>query len=775
MGGRHGAGYLPAELSSFVDRRQEQTEVRELLGRGRVVTVTGVGGVGKTRLALRVAEAVHRTFPDGVWFVELAAVTDPSLVAETVAGTLDVPEQAGRSPAEALAAFVRERELLLVLDNCEHVLTGGSPLVTGLLRRAPGLRVLATSREVLGVPGEMLYPVSPFPVPAATSTHGLDEASSAAMALLLDRARASMQSFEVDAENAGPLMDICRWVDGLPLALELAAAQLRILSPQELIAMLRARPARLLSRPDGRGPRRTLRQTVEWSYDLCTVSERRLWLHLTVFAGHISLDAAEAVCAGDGLTADDVVEALQGLVNKSVLMAEEHAGQRAFRMLSVLREYGRELLHDEQSGSERAVEDELRLRHLRWYAGLADGFAREWFGPDQRDWLRRVSAALPDVRAALAFALEQPEHIGLGQRLAADLCQFWNAGPGREGATWLAKLVEADPAPSNARVRALSALSWVSGLHGSLPASAAAALAAKDLVDDYAPEWAPRVGLNVGALAAQRGDATGLRILEESLGVAERDYGEQSEEAAYACLFLGIALGMFGQADRAAQTFAQGAAICRAAGETWMLSYTLNSAAFLAELQGQRDRADAALQEALISASQVPDRHLWATVLNQFAVAEAGRNPLVAAYLFGVCESHWSDAGRSVFSIEPWATMAEQAQQRCRTALGDGAFEAERARGQGQLLEDGLAVAGGEPPEAPASAETHGTPTTSLTRREIEIAGLVAEGLTNKEIAERLVLSTRTVETHVQNILVKVGFHARSQIAAWMGHQTGGS
>ena len=179
--------------------------------------------------------------------------------------------------------------------------------------------------------------------------------------------------------------------------------------------------------------------------------------------------------------------------------------------------------------------------------------------------------------------------------------------------------------------------------------------------------------------------------------------------------------------------------------------------------------------EALLSASQVPDRHLWATVLNQFAVAEADRNPLVAAYLFGICESHWSDAGRSVFSIEPWATMAEQAQQRCRTALGDAAYEAERARGLDQLVEDGLAVASGDRSAARTSAETRGTPTTSLTRREIEIAGLVAEGLTNREIAERLVLSTRTVETHVQNILVKVGFHARSQIAAWMGHQTGGS
>lgn len=748
-------------------RRQEVSEVRSLLGRSRLVTLTGVGGVGKTRLAVQVARSARRAFRDGAWLVELAAVTEPGQVAEAVAGTLRIPEQSGRASEDALGAFLASRELLLVVDNCEHLLETCTPLLAGLLQRAEGLRVLATSREVLGVPGEAVYGVPPLAVPEEGGP--LDEAASPALALFVERARAVSPEFDMSVATLGTLGGICRRLDGLPLAIELAAARLRVLSPKDLAERLDDR-FRVLAGPGSRSGRRTLRQTVEWSFDLCGKAERKVWTRLAVFADDFELAAAEAVCGGEDLDEGEVTEAVFGLVSKSVLLSYADGGSRRFRMLSMLREYGLERLRDDAGigGDASPSEVELRARHLAWYAGLGARLEREWFGPDQPAWRARLMAELTNVRAALQFSLDSAEHTPAGQRLAADLRGFWLTGPMREGTYWLARLVDAAPEPSRELVHALSALSWVAAGVGSVDQSTAAARTAVELAAEHAPERLPRALHNLGMNLAARGDPAALPLLEESVARARSEPGERGEELAYALFTLGFCVGMQGELARSADLYAESVSICRRAGERWWLAWMRLAEAFRASTLEDTASLKPAVGEALDLARQVPDHHVCVSCLSVLALLAEGTDARRAAFLLGICERYWRDAGGFMLAAEPWATAINQARERCRTALGESAYAEEYRHGEAATLEEGIAVALDQRQSAPSRANAPATASSvRLTRREAEIAGLVAEGLSSREIAASLVLSVRTVETHVQNILTKTGFTSRTQIAAW--------
>ncbi|WP_143200457.1 ATP-binding protein [Kitasatospora sp. CB01950] len=458
-----GPGRLPAEVTGFVGRSAELDALAELLGRSRLVTVTGPGGVGKSRLALRAASRLAAGFPDGVHLAELGPVRDAAALGPAVLAALGPADDAART---TLAGRLAGRRLLLVLDGCEHLVDACAELVDALLRAAPGLRVLATSRQSLRAAGEHLLPLAPLPVDPPEG-----RADSEAMLLFADRAAAVRPGFRLDGADRAEVSLLCRRLDGLPLALELAAGRLRALSVEQLLARLDDR-FRLLTGGGRTSParHRTMRTAIGWSHELCTMQERLLWSRLSVFAGGFDLDAAEYVCGGEGLDLDDVLELLESLVDKSVL--ERLDGEPArFRMLDTVRDYGAHWL--------RAGHDHRRLlrRHRDWYLSVAAWGEVEWFGPGQAETAERTRLAHPDLRAALEFSLTEPGEQQLALTLAGTLWYFWaGAGRLREGRRWLDRALALAPEPTDARAKAL----WVTGHLATLqgdPARARTALA----------------------------------------------------------------------------------------------------------------------------------------------------------------------------------------------------------------------------------------------------------------------------------------------------------
>jgi predicted ATPase/class 3 adenylate cyclase len=410
---------LPHALTAFIGRERELAEVTDKLRQSRLVTLVGMGGIGKTRLSLEVAAGVLADFPDGAWLVELAPLHDPALVAQAIASVLKVKEAPGESTADALAAHVCDRTLLLVLDNCEHVAAACASLAAALLRAGPALRILATSREPLRVAGEACCAVPPLPVPSAG-----DEAAMPALTrhdavrLFLERVHAAQPRFALDAGNARDVATICRRLDGIPLALELAAARTRSLSVQDIARRLDDRFALLRGGDRTALPRQqTLRALIDWSHDLLDEPERALLRRLAVFAGGFTLDAAEAVCAGASLRREEVLDTLSRLCEKSLV--EHDAAMRRYRLLETVREYAQERLVA-ASGYD-AVAD----AHLAWFVALAEQAEERLFGGEQAQWLARLDAERENLLAGHARAAIAADGAALGLRLASALKFYW--------------------------------------------------------------------------------------------------------------------------------------------------------------------------------------------------------------------------------------------------------------------------------------------------------------------------------------------------------------
>ena len=370
---------LPAELSTFIGRNSELAELTQTLVAGRLTTLTGVGGVGKTRLGLRVANELAATFADGVWLVELAGLSDPSLVPRALATVLAVHEQPDRSMTDVLADVLRPRQLLVALDNCEHLIEACAALVVTLLRACPGLHVLATSREALGVPGEQVWPVPPLSLPDPSSGEALRQLeASEAVRLFVARCRDALPGFALAEQNAPAVVEICRRLDGLPLAIELAAARIRGLTPEQIAARLDDRFRLLAGGSRTALPRhRTLRGTIEWSHDLLSEPERILFRRLAVFAGGWTVEAAEGICSGDGIAAEDVLDLLLKLVERSLVVADRSGPAVRYRMLETIREYAAERLRE---AGEEAM---LRTRHRDCLLAMAERTIWELQGPNQ--------------------------------------------------------------------------------------------------------------------------------------------------------------------------------------------------------------------------------------------------------------------------------------------------------------------------------------------------------------------------------------------------------
>ena len=463
---------LPLQLTSFIGREKEILEVKPLLLGERFVTLTGPGGTGKTRLALQVAADLVELFPDGVWLVEFASLSDPALVAQSVAAALGVRESAGRPILTLLNDYLRSKELLLILDNCEHLLAASAQLVTTLLQTCPNICILVTSREALNISGELSFRVPSLSVPDARRLPGLSALSQyEAMRLFVERAEIVQPGFELTDTNAHAVAQICHRLDGIPLAIELSVARVKMMPVEQVAARLDDRFRLLTGGSRTALPRhQTLRALIDWSYDLLSEPERALFQRLSVFAGGWTLEAAEAICTGDGLERYDILDLLAQLVNKSLIIpdAETDAPAR-YRSLETIRQYARERLLEAGGG------EKVRDRHLQYYLQLSEQAEPELRGPDQVIWLDRLEKEMDNIRAALEWSLDVDMESGL--RMAGALLWFWHIRTGKtEGIEWLerALITEAkkragdalSPTQALVRGKALNAAGSLMIMHG---------------------------------------------------------------------------------------------------------------------------------------------------------------------------------------------------------------------------------------------------------------------------------------------------------------------
>jgi non-specific serine/threonine protein kinase len=728
-----------------------------------MVTLTGAAGVGKSRLARHVAGAARRAFADGVWLVELAELGDASLVESAVAAAMELPNTSGREPRAVLEAHLADKLLLLLLDNCEHLLETCGHLVLSLLPRAPGLRVLATSREPLGIPGEHVWQVAPLSVPSVAETllEGEPAIQYEALALFEERASAVVPGFALGRDNEVTVARLCQRLDGLPLAIELAAARLRVLSVEQILARLDDRYELLAVHRAALPRHQTLRAAVEWSFDLCSELERILWARLSVFAGGFDLEAAESVGAGDGLAAEDVLEGVAGLLDKSVLTREEGVARARYRMLNTIRQFGRE------RPAERGEESVLLRRHRDYYLRLAEQAEGDWFGPRQPEWLDRFHADHADVWAALDFSLTEPGEVRSGLRMTGALWWYWIGRAIRDGRHWLGRALALDTEPSHERAKALWVDGWIAVAHGDTPH-------AVPMLDEYV-DLAPLLG--AGALTfdwnlagmtkpdhALLPDA--VPLLEQA--VAEyRTTGVINAVATLVLCNLPTVANLLGDPEHAAELCEEWLAICEAHDERWARSWVLWILAVARWRQGDVPQASKHAKESL-RLKRILDDQLGLPccigLLARFAIAD-GDTPR-AAFLFGTSEKMWEPIGVPIFGWGTFRDWSEQWKARAREVLGQQAFDAAREQGRHLTREAAIAYALGEEAKAPPGP-LPGPSLPQLTPREREVAELVARGESNKAIAANLTVSRRTAETHVEHILSKLGFTSRTQIAAW--------
>jgi predicted ATPase/class 3 adenylate cyclase len=452
---------LPAQLSSFVGREEELQAVGDTLGESRLVTLIGAGGSGKTRLGLQVAAERIERHPDGVWLVELGGLADPDLLDQTVVSTLGLPERADRPLLDTLTAYLRERALLLLPDNCEHLIEAAAVLTETLLQNCPDVRVLATSREPLGVPGEVTWRVPSLELPSGDTAHLVDDPPES-LVLFVERARAAEPGFTLTADNAPVVATICRRLDGLPLAIELAASRVRALSVKDIAQRLEDRFALLQAGSRTALPRqRTLESAVAWSYDLLDPEEQELFAHLGVFRGSFDLEAAEAVAAVGDVEASRMLDLLTGLVDKSLLTVIREGERVRYRMLETIRHYARTRL------AESPDAEAVREAHTQWALDFATRAGQQMIGPEQREWFRRIQSTLDDLRAALERALDQGE-VATGLRLMVALDNWWVLTSVPEASYWLERLLAADEETGSEVVA--EALAPAFGFYGQLQA-----------------------------------------------------------------------------------------------------------------------------------------------------------------------------------------------------------------------------------------------------------------------------------------------------------------
>jgi predicted ATPase/serine/threonine protein kinase len=675
-------GNIPLQLTSFIGRHSELSEVASALSAARLVTLTGIGGVGKTRLALRAAGEVRADFPDGVWLVELGELRDESMVVDVVTATLGVRDQSATPPAEVLIEFLSTRQLLLVLDNCEQVVDAAAKLAETLLRACPEMRILATSREALGIGGETVMPLSPLPCPDTYSdATGLGPGNDA-VALFTERAAAAVPGFALTAENTATIAQICSRLDGLPLAIELAAARLRAMSPDQILDRLSDRFT-LLTRGSRRAPTRqqTLAWSIGWSYDLCTSEEQRLWGRLSVFSGSFELQAAEEIC-GYNMGAEDFDDLVSSLVDKSILLRTEEGGVVRLRLLDTVRDYGRERL--EQTGDYW----QLRRRHCDWYRQLARDAEAGWFSASQVRWLDRVQRELPNLREALAFSISEGGQDGLD--FAADLHQFWFLrGPFSEARRWLDRALASAPSePTTARARALYAGCLISSTQGDIAAATNLVAEGRALLEqtaDPVARAAVAVGDGFTVITAGR--------LEHACECLQDAVNQHNSPLMRACalIVLGWAHEFRGEPVPAVVCYEEALALSQHHGESMYRMFALASMGVAKWLHGEPESAKQLLRQSLELARLVNDRRTAAVCLEAMAwIAGGAGSPRAAAVMLGAATGLANAVGSTTVAFAHLVVHHDDCESRARLALGADEFDAARHEGSSLNFDDAI-------------------------------------------------------------------------------------
>jgi predicted ATPase/DNA-binding CsgD family transcriptional regulator len=759
-------------LTSFIGRRQTVDALVAALRASRLVTVTGPGGVGKTRTATAVAIAL----PEGALLVELASVTDATQVGPAVATALNVADQSNRDAVDRVIDHLRGRATLLVLDNCEHLLDSAARLVVRLLDALPDLRILATSREPLGIPGEQVHLLAPLDVPdeqEAKRSGPLEHVAS--VRLLVDRARRVLPDFTVTRENREAVVNLCRRLDGLPLAIELAAVRLRSLSVSQVVERL-DRSFHLLAGTDrvATARHRSLRALIDWSHDLCGPAERLLWARLAIFPAPVDLETIEAVCGFRELADDRLLDALDGLVGKSVVVAQRQGERLRYRQFVTLREYGWELL----AGSGEATL--LHRRHRDHFVRRAAASVERWCGPDQADDLAQLREDHPNLLAALAWSADTPGEAAEGARLAVLLRYHWIAGGFLTyGRRWLERLISQLDEDRTERGDALWVSAWIALMQGDRGVARTylrdcARIA--DLLEDRAlngqiAHWTALLNLFEGDLDAA------ITLFNRALEI-HRSVGDTGSEFA-AAFQLAMAQTYAEQPDDALRTAAWVIERTEAAGELWNRGYAYWVAAInhlhLGDLREARRSISATMtierdfRDGLCTALSV-EVCSW--------IAASSGQPAKAATLAGVGAAVWHRLGTSLTAFGPHASS----EGRTHAARVDSDIGAARATAIKAGYADvslpeavalGLELMGGNDPAlgfAPASPPS--PPDSPLTSREQQIASLIARGMSNKAIAGELTISPRTVDGHVERMLRKLDFTSRTQIASWVTSTT---
>jgi len=753
------SGNLPADATTFVGRRRELAEIKGKLTAARLVSLVGPGGVGKTRLGIRIATDLARGFVDGAWLVELAEVREGALVTDSVLAALDLRDQAGSSPAEILGAYLRDRKLLLLLDNCEHVLDAAAQLVTEVLRTAPGVRVVATSREPLDVSGEHVFPVPPLELPLSGGEEPLGKLQqNEAVMLFIERAAAASGAFELSSSNRETVVSICRRLDGLPLAIELAAVRTRSLSPEQILDRLSDRFA-LLSRGSRSAlPRhQTLGMAIDWSYALLTDVEQTLLRRLCVFAGRFTLEDVEAVCASDAGRTIDALATMSSLVDKSLVTKKDVAGVASYRLHETMREYASAKLRD--ADEEELVKDRC-LEHFRTTCLQRAEHARYRLV----DWLGWADLEIDNIRAILYDCVSRGD-LARGLDIATSMRYYWITHGTTESIRWFDQLLVPGEGSPTTLIRSYYLRGWLSLLKGDPEAAkpwlVRAVTAARE--SGRRALWSESLSLAAIVHDVAGEPDTARRFLDE----AEAMTATIHEYPATIDLVLSRAVHALLQGDMetAKAVSSEGVKLSREAGDLYQMESMLRNFGMVGMMTGDTHAAKSGFVEALQVARLFDNRlaEYYGLACLGWEAANSGqaRN---AARLLGAAEVLAMQTGARI--LGPAAELLDKAKGAAMAALGTSAFEAEFTVGKQLSREAALQLALGE-------SDGIGTQPTDaaagpLAKRELEVGRLVAEGLSNKQIGARLFISDRTVAAHVSNIMNKLGLNSRAQIAVWM-------
>ncbi|MCL4871065.1 MAG: hypothetical protein KJ063_19070 [Anaerolineae bacterium] len=810
---------LPHYLTPFIGRQQEIVEIRHLLVDRRLITLTGPGGSGKTRLAVEVFTSLGEAFLDNRWLVQLADLAEPALLPQTVSAALGVCELPGQTTLETIVHFLNGRRALLLLDNCEHLLDGCAHLATYLLQNCPDLHLLATSREALGLPGEIVRPMLTLELPSLHTQPDLAVLSQIeAVALFLDRATALVPDFALNDANAAAVSQICRLLDGMPLAIELAAARVSVLSVGQIAVRLNDSLHLLAVGPRLAQPRhQTMHAAIDWSYNLLSAAEQTLWRRLSVFRGRFSLAAAEAVSRSkEDEQSSSFLDLLTQLVHKSLVVVVRESGEARYRLLEPLRQYAAEKL---AAAGETTV---CQQRHGHYYLVWAEQHEARLRGPEQQAYLAQFEAGYPNLRAALAWLLREPQSGEPGLRLAVALGPYWYIrNMLTEGRRWLEEALagSASATPTVIRGQAFFFASVLAWFQSDIPAASRYSEESHAIARSlgYAGQWGIAYTLTMlgqtarfqgeeeaalrylhqsVALFRRSGDQWGLALALDSLGSVSRqmgnldaDYAAISESQALWRVIgdpWGLALNRLQFFERAwaeearatAQTlYEENRAMLESLGYFWHLASMHQGLAELALSREDHMTAASYYGSCLALARQMGNEVREAAALVGLSAAALGQGHLAAAIAHCqvgllLFEKQQRPLTAAAY-LERLATVAERtgfshpaAHLRSAAAALRSTTASDRLTDQGAAFAEALSALQQltqtpQPSTSPAAAVTP----YDLTPRELEILRLAAEGLTDPQIAEHLVLSKRTVSAHLHTIYSKLGVATRTAAA----------